>query len=392
MANTCIPLQVTFKCVPKFNISGNQQGTLTHECKVDIFSDCPTALGRVGLTPFLKDTEYARILWWPQSSQYVDEGKDRVQVWQASRIPDSPDFTREPYAVFDNTEIMMLYSYLMTLIGNIQDMDRVREIAASMESRFKKLAVEELMEEYGLGRPKAVAIANIFNFVNTFILNLVTTLTDTVDPATRDLLLPHFTTFAIKLLNEIDKSVEFKDHWYLGLPMDNSADDVIVPVMWTETWVPLSRATEVTRALRDYFKGLLRSKKDADFFEKTGNNGWELYATKKSDAWLSMAYSDGTDEWKDGAFRVDPYWFIHNSESFRNLYRPIWLLLKRIGVPYRLHWAKSFPTKDDAEITSDHLVKNQYPRLSDFLTLRQQKDPNGIFLNSYWSHWLGIIM
>lgn len=278
----------------------------------------------------------------------------------------------------------------MTLIGNFQDMNRVREIAASMEDRFKKLAVAELMEEYDMRRPKAIIVANIFNFVNVFVITLISNIVDTIDPATRDLILPHFSTAAIKLLNEIDKYVEFKDHWYLGLPMDNSADDIIVPVMWTETWVPLSRATEVTTALRDYFKSLLKSKADADFFEKTGNNGWELYATRKSDAWLSMAYSNGTDEWKDGAFRVDPYWFIHNSDSFRDLYRPIWLLLKRMGVPYRLHWAKSFPTKDDPDITPQHLVINQYPKLPDFLTLRQQKDPNGIFLNSYWSHWLGI--
>ena len=114
------------------------------------------------------------------------------------------------------------------------------------------------------------------------------------------MLLPHFTTLAISLLNEIDKNVEFQDYGYSGLPMDNSADDIIVPVMWTELWAPLSRATEITTLLRDYFKNLPKS----NTFNRTGNNAWELYATKPSDAWLSMAYSDGQDEWKDGAFRV----------------------------------------------------------------------------------------
>lgn len=154
--------RVTFKCVPKYNISGNQLGTLTKDAKVDIFNDNPTELGRIGLTPFLKETEYTRILWWPQSSKLVDEGKDRIQVWQAERIPDSPSFERNPYTVFDNTEIMMLYSSLMILIGNIQDMEKVNEIAASMEDQFKNLAVAELMDEYNMYHPKANALANLY--------------------------------------------------------------------------------------------------------------------------------------------------------------------------------------------------------------------------------------
>lgn len=147
----------------------------------------------------------------------------------------------------------------------------------------------------------------------------------------------------------------------------------------------------VTKALRDHFSTLFRSgdPKDITLLRKTGNNGWELYATKKSDAWLSMAYSNDHDDWKDGAFRVDPYWFIHNSASFRDLYRPIWKLLKDMEIPYRLHWGKSFPTRDDTDITPEHLMKT-YNKLPDFLKLREEKDPKNVFLNSYWSHWLGI--
>ena len=377
---------VTFRCDKTFNICGSQVGTLTKDAKVDIFSDNPEDPDRTGLPTFLKETEYTRILWWPQSSKLVDKGEDRVQIWQAKSIPSSDDFQRDPYAVFDNTEIMMLYSYLMILIGNIDDMEEVREIAKSKEGRFMKLTVKELMEKYDLGVVKATAIAGVINTINTVFLNLITTITDAVDPDTREKLLPHFTTAAIKLLNEMDKNVEFQDYAYLGLPMDNSADDVIVPVMWTEIWVPLSRATEVTTALRDYFK----TKTADDAFKRTGNNAWELYAAKKSDAWLSMAYSDGVDEWKDGAFRVDPYWFIHNRYVYRNMYRPIWLLLKEKNIPFRLHWGKSFPLPDDVDITANDLVATQYPQLASFLELRQARDPNGIFLNLYWRHWLGI--
>lgn len=204
-------------------------------------------------------------------------------------------------------------------------------------------------------------------------------------PETRQDFLPLFTAAAVKLINELDTEVTFQDHGFLGLPMDSSADDILVPVMWTEPWVPLSRATQVTTALRAHFRGFPQGK-----LERTGNNAWELYASKASEAWLSMSYSDGTDEWKDGAFRVDPYWFIHNSDNFRDVYGPIWRLLKDEGIPFRLHWGKSFPTVNDADITAKDLVEDQYPQLPKFLALRKLRDPDGIFLNSYWRHWLNI--
>lgn len=169
--------------------------------------------------------------------------------------------------------------------------------------------------------------------------------------------------------------------------MDNTADDIIVPTMFTEIWVPLSRATEATTTLQQYFS---KDHKDFNDFYRTGNNGWELYASKPSPAWMSMSYSNGGDEWKDGVFRVDPYWFVHNSGNPRELYRPIWLLFKKKGIPFRLHWAKVFPALDDKEITAKDLVADQYPQLEKFLDLRKKRDPSGIFLSSYWSHWLGL--
>lgn len=378
---------VTFRCEDTFNITGSQQSTLTKNAHVDIYSDDPPA-GRIGLTDFLKSTEYTRILWWPQSSELVDKGQSRVQVWQAKRIPPSPDFKPDPYVVFDSTEIMILYSYLMILLGNIDNMEKVHELAKNKEDRFITLTIEDLVEKYHIDGPAAKDIAKRLNLVNTIFLGIVTGITDMCPPQLRHLILPTFTTVAIKLLNEIDKAEnsKFQDYGYSGLPMDNSADDIIVPIMWTEMWVPLSRATDFTRALREYFK------KEIVTLQRTGNNGWEMYGSKKSDAWLSMSYSDGKDEWKDGAFRVDPYWFIDNKEEFRDMYRPIWLLLKSKGIPFRLHWGKSFPLPDDKKITAEDLVTNpkQYPKLPEFLKLREKRDPQGIFLNSYWRHWLGL--
>ncbi len=81
------------------------------------------------------------------------------------------------------------------------------------------------------------------------------------------ILLPHITAFMIMLLNQLDKHVNFQDHGFLGLPM----------AMFTEIWVPLIHATEVTSDLRDYFNGI----KSAGKYERTGNNAWEqLHASR----------------------------------------------------------------------------------------------------------------
>lgn len=379
---------VTFECVPKYNIIGSQVGSITSSAEVDIFNDNPTD-GKIGLTKFFTQEEYTRILWWPQTSNNITD--DRVQVWKAVRLVDSNDFVRDPHHLFDNTEIMMLYSYLMILIGNIDDMARVRSIAACKEERFKVLAIEEIMEEYHLNDKLATVLANVFHLINTVVLHLLTGIVDDVAPLLREVMLPHITATAVMLLNRIDNCVTFQDHWYLGLPMDNTADDVIVPVMWTETWVPLCHAAVAMTALRDYFnEGEEKLGEHHRKLRRTGSNGWELYAAKPSHAWLSMSYSNGSDQWKDGAFRIDPYWFIHTRGDFRALYRPFWLLIKGRNIPFRLHWGKSFPAMDDSDITAKDLVEDQYPKLQNFLLLRKLRDPQGIFLNSYWRHWLGV--
>jgi D-arabinono-1,4-lactone oxidase len=379
--------QVTFKCSESFNISGYQKGTLCNEGEVDLFNENPLSPeNKTGLIDFLKKKDYARILWWPQSSEYVDKGEDRMQVWQAERIPSAEGFEPHPYVEFPNTEIMMLYSYLMILIGNINSMATVREISKVNTPQFEKLTKKELMEKYHMSEEAAKLLTDVLLQVNIKILELITGITEAMPDEFRKELLPHFTTFTIKLLNLIDKSITFKDYAFLGLPMDSSADDILVPVMWTEIWVPLPRATQVTTILREYF----RTRDPQDTFNHTGNNNWELYSAKPTKAWLSMSYTDGEDEWKEGAFRVDALWFIHNSGNFRDLYRPVWVLLKKKGIPYRLHWGKSFPLFHDEEISAKDLVADQYPKLARFLELRKARDPKGIFLNAYWRHWLGL--
>ena len=375
---------VTFHCTDRFHIKGVQLSSAIHESTVDIFNDDPSEPNRKGLTSFLTDTQYTRIMWWPQTSRIANLDDERLQVWQAERVPHSADFQTIPFKLFENTEIMMLYCFLMTLMGNIDDMDAVRRIIDDKESQFQKLMRKELREEHGLNEIQAKVITELINAINQIIFNLITGISDQIPSKIREAILPVLSAAAMNILTSLDNHISFQDHAYLGLPMDNTADDILVPTMFTEIWVPLSFATKTTRLLRDHFSGFNR-------YSRTGNSAWELYASKASSAWMSMSYSDGNDVWKDGAFRIDPLWFIHNNTEYLDIYRPIWIQLQDEKIPFRLHWGKIFPSVSDKDYNwREIMVQSQYPRLTNFLALRQVKDPRGIFLSSFWRYWLGV--
>ena len=375
--------RVTFSCVPKFNIAGDQLRTSTDNASVDIFNDNPSD-EKTGLFTFLKEKEYSRMLWWPQSFK---GGKDRLQVWQAKHTPDQEHFKPQPYVEFDNAQATILYSYLMKA-GSVGT-DEFQTFANSKDTE-RKFRIRRSGE---LNPAEKKSNINVEVAINKVISELITKgkeLISQMDPndksTQQDMLRNFFTVHAVDLLDKGDK--KFQDYAYRGLPMDESADELLVPVLFSEIWVPLSRAAEVTSTLHAYFND--SSKSGMDKITRTGNNAWELYAAKPSKAWLSMSYSDGGDVWKDGAFCINPLWFLHNSFDYCAMFRPIWKLLKDKDIPYRLHWAKSFPDMKDEDLNVKYLVKDKYPRLPDFLALRALKDPDGIFLNPHWLYWLGI--
>ena len=375
---------VTFRCISKFNIIGTQKTSFTSMADVNIFSDRNSVIPfrQTGLSKFLKDTGYTRMLWWPQSC-------DQVQVWQAERMEDNADFERNKFAMFDTAQLQVLYSYLLITAGS-DDRNAMGDYIVGTRDRYKLLRTRELENEGKSCIDLCVYLEMKVNALVASLLNMLRGLVDrlsTGNPAIKNKFRDFITSLAVFMNGIIDSHKEFQDYAYSSLPMDNSADDVLVPIMFTEIWVPLSRAAEVTSAIRGYFE-------DGDPDEssvRTGNNAWELYAAKPSKTWLSMSYSNDEDDWSEGAFRVDPFWFKHNSGSYNDLFRPIFLLLKNMDIPYRLHWGKIFPAMDDEEITAEFLVnQKKYPRLKKFLELREKKDPGGIFLNSYWRHWFGI--
>jgi D-arabinono-1,4-lactone oxidase len=144
----------------------------------------------------------------------------------------------------------------------------------------------------------------------------------------------------------------------------------------------------MTGLLRDYFA---EPKDDHEALERTGTYAWELYAAMPEHFWLNPAYSSGEDEWRDGALRIDVYWFAGNAaDPTQTLYLGLWNLLRDAGIPFRLHWGKFQPSYAPGDRTWVDFFRAQYPRWDDFLRLRGERDPNNIFLTDYWREHFGL--
>jgi D-arabinono-1,4-lactone oxidase len=142
------------------------------------------------------------------------------------------------------------------------------------------------------------------------------------------------------------------------------------------------------RLLRQYFAG---PRDDREAYRRTGTYAWELYAAPPTQFWIHPSYSSGEDEWRDGAFRVDPYWFTENAENpAEGFFLRPWEMLRDAGVPFRLHWGKFQPTYPPGDRGWVDFFRAQYPRWDDFLRLRGERDPNNIFLSRYWRDRFGL--
>jgi len=163
---------------------------------------------------------------------------------------------------------------------------------------------------------------------------------------------------------------KFHDAWHLTLPMDNPVrTDDILKVLFTELWFPLDKTDEVL----DILRGVLEDQRAA------GNLAVELYAGKPSPFWLSPAH-------EGGSLRVDPYRWAHDAGRPEDHFEHYWRALLDVeGV--RFHWGKYLPELDrkygQTLFNLDYL-RSVYPRMDDWLTLRQKLDPKGLFLNEYW--------
>lgn len=325
--------EVTLQCIPHYDIIGEESITKISECKVDLFDEVDD--DRPSLPEFLEDTEYTRILWWPQ------KGVRRAVVWQARRMKES-DYTQET---------------------NPPD--------GPGKSPFKPDPYEEVGDF-----PK---IANFFAGVFYWIIGNTNRLWILGKLIQRfmGVILP----FVLKVFIPLDKNNKgdqkgkpqrFWDSWWHGLPMDNQMSDTMMPTVFTEIWIPMEKATDAIRKLRNHY--------NKNGLSATGTYACEIYAGRQNNIWLSPGY-------KQTSVRFNIFWFAKNANKpVLTFYPQFWALLKEFD--YRLHWGKFIPSS--LSDTGPEYLKKQYPKFDEFMKIRKEMDPNDIFLTSYWKRHLGI--
>lgn len=319
--------EVTFECVPRFDIVGRALSTTRERLPVDLLED--GALER-----FFRESPYARMLWWPQP------GVDRVALWSARRMEDE-DYTPERAP------------------GGAFEPKAYRQLASSAAAQW-------------LGEAAASAFYTMLG-----------TLPDGTPLETLlEALLPH----VIKLFvhdDGPDGAREFWDTWHHGLAMDNQVSSVLLPTDFSEMWFPVERATELARTLQRYF--------EAGGERAMGAFTYELSAARRSPFWLHPAHGRDSvrlNLWWFARNHGDPARVFY--PRFWELLRGLggrfhW---GRYMPDQSTPWSPD-AAHPERESWADHL-RALYPRWGDFMRVREGLDPEGRFLTGYWRSRLGL--
>jgi D-arabinono-1,4-lactone oxidase len=372
---------MTLECTDNFAIEGAESVDSLADCPADLFG--PGSAGRPSLEQFLKDTPFTRLEWWPQ------RGSERIVTWRADKVPLPPGFKPRPYTRFAGSPeaAQQMISLLFTIVGNLSDLPRAKRL---LEDNWDQLEValkaEPVLRDLGF------AGGILAEFLSKAAEGGVDVAIDILALAEKPLrkAVPDFLPKLIDAFIPFDGKAgpqRFTDYGWSGLPMDNSANDELLATEFTEPWIPLGRTREVMQLLHRHFT---EAKDDHEALRRTGTYAWELYSAMPTKAWIAASHSSGSDEWSEGVFRVDPYWFADNAESPQAFYGRLWDLLRRHDIPFRLHWGKFHPEVEPYDRTWVDFFRAQFPRWDDFLHLRAERDPNNIFLTDYWRDRLGL--
>lgn len=180
--------RVRLRVVPRFDVEGSEQTHDAAEAEVDLL-----ARDRRGLAPFLREHEYARLLWWPQP------GVDRLVVWKAARA--TGEAPSVPYRPFP------------TVLGSTRPMQAAA--GAALHAIDRALAAGPRSVRAALGEVLPLAY-------RAFV---------PMDDAPR----------------------RFRDAWHRAIPLDDEMDERLLPTAFTELWVPLDAAPEAMRRLREHY-------------------------------------------------------------------------------------------------------------------------------------------
>ncbi|HZF49588.1 MAG TPA: FAD-binding protein [Polyangiaceae bacterium] len=372
--------KVTLRCVEPYNLKGSEATTTYQDCEIDLFG--PGNAKKPSLEKFLRDTDYSRLMWWPQ------RGVERIVVWKAHRIPDSPDFERKPYEELGDapqtTEVFA--GLLLSILGNL---DNLHELPQKIQPIFKHIddefmaGIPIMLKEMGVPDILTRSLASFISALMVAVregqgliefpgIHLLAGLLERFKPE----ILPSILKSFVQLDSEKTPPgpQTFQDTWWQGLPMDNGINDDLMPTWFTEIWLPISKTREVMSELRAYF--------DKGGLAATGTFSVELYGARENPFWMSPS-SDG-----EAMVRVDFFWFGYNDGDPTSFYDQFWDLLAKYN--FKLHWGKYLP-KDPAPAKRwAAYFAERYKHWHDFLALRAKLDPKNIFLTSYWREHLGL--
>jgi len=373
---------VMIECDELFAIEGTEKVTTLANCPADVLG--AGSASKPSLEQYLKDAPFTRLEWWPQ------RGSERMVTWEAKRIPVPPSFKPHPYERFAGSPeaAQQMISLLFTILGNLNDLSRAKRLLNDNWDQLEQaLQSEGVLRELG---PTGRVIAEFLSRAADVGVDVAIDVLALAEKPLRRAV-PEFLPKLIDAFIPLDGKKgpqRFTDYGWSGLPMDNGANDELLTTEFTEPWIPLGRTQDVMRLLDRYFT---EPEDDHEALRRTGTYAWELYSSTPTPAWMSAAHSSGDDEWKDGVFRVDPYWFADNADDpAATFYARFWKLLRDNDIPFRLHWGKFHPPVKPYDTTWVDVFRAQYPRWDDFLRLRAERDPNNIFLTDYWKDRLGL--
>jgi len=402
---------VTFRCIPTYGIKGSETvgKAADHQC-VDFYN---LGTGKPTISQFLTDTDYTRMMWWPQY-QF-----DRLVVWQAERV--APGLKPIPYAELGKLPILKQcgVSILFTILGNIDDPDQAR---IKLQTLQKSATFKDLKPHLGSsGLFKGIleasegddtGIVGELEKLKKFLpqelfakkkekpteaapwyIQLIIGLLDQVIGGELKHLehlcklfkpyvpyaIPYILGPFVTLNDEKHPPQQFQDTWWNGLPMDNGMDDILMPTWFTEIWIPYTKEGGEAEKVIDTLRTLFKADGTAPgCYKATGAFSVEIYATGGGTQFdLDVAYG------AENVLRIDVFWFGRNVGDPLEFYGQFFEALKEF--PFRLHWGKFLPRED--QLSAETLTK-RFPRYEAFKKARNKADPHELFLTEYWREHL----
>jgi hypothetical protein len=348
----------------------------SHVTKLDDWEYKPFEEGE--LANFFERHEYARFLWWPQ------RGVEKVDVWTGRRVEYDEAAVKKPYVSVTKMQQRMASWIYRHILHDPDLRDFVADEVPQPGTSFDYERLKDFIANLGTNQPIPPELGRVDDpaerlreIAEDVAAQLSTSLTSSPFDLVGSTLTAreHLVKVLLNLFIVESHADDLRDVWYDALPHDNQVDDNLMPVVFTEMWVPMEKAHLVMQSLRDLFaqKHLLA----------TGTMCFEIYAAKASESWLSPAH-------ETPVLRVDPFVFWVDRETRKdaidNFFSLHWQQLKQFA--FRCHWGKVLPPYD-GETGVAYREKN-FAKLGKFRELRKEFDPEGIFLNQYWRNHLGI--